>query len=160
MFITHPGTNQDISSYPPSAAYMCQRIGWALFQIMACHLFKLQWNFNQNTKFFIHENAFEKIVSEMEAILSRGRWVNIFIEGCDISMFILIIVKNGCSHSIYDFHTLTHLCCDKMAVVLHMIFWNAFLEQTLRLIFLCELHWNSFKLECFSIGLNNSMVPV
>ena len=37
---------------------------------------KLQWNFNQNTKLFIHENASEKIVCEMVAILSRGRWVN------------------------------------------------------------------------------------
>ena len=37
---------------------------------------KRQWNFNQNTKFFIHENAFENIVCEMVAILSRGRWVN------------------------------------------------------------------------------------
>ena len=50
-----------INSSPPSAAYMHLWVGSALFQIMACHLFswilrsKLQWNFNQNTKFFIHE---------------------------------------------------------------------------------------------------------
>ena len=31
------------------------------------HMNKLQWNFNQSTKLFIHENAFE-----MVAILSRG----------------------------------------------------------------------------------------
>ena len=31
--------NQDISSSSLSAAYICQRIGWALFQIMACRLF-------------------------------------------------------------------------------------------------------------------------
>ena len=30
--------------------------------------------FFQNTKLFIQENAFENIVSEMAAILSRGRW--------------------------------------------------------------------------------------
>ena len=35
----------------------------------------LQWNFNQNTKLIIHENAFENIVCEVAAILSRGRWV-------------------------------------------------------------------------------------
>ena len=35
----------------------------------------LQWNFYQNTKLFIHENASENIICEMEAILSRGRWV-------------------------------------------------------------------------------------
>ena len=32
---------------------------------------KLPWNSSQNTKFLIHVNAFEKIVCEMEAILSR-----------------------------------------------------------------------------------------
>ena len=37
---------------------------------------KLQWNSDKNTKLFIHENAFENIVCEMAAILSRGRWVN------------------------------------------------------------------------------------
>ena len=31
--------NQDISSSSPSAAYMRQIIGWALFHIMACRLF-------------------------------------------------------------------------------------------------------------------------
>ena len=59
------------NSSPPSAAYMCQWIGSALVQIMACCLFD-----NQNTKLFIHENASENIVCEMAAILSRGRWVN------------------------------------------------------------------------------------
>ena len=34
---------------------------------------KLQWNSSRNTKFFIHENAFENVVCEMVAILSR--WV-------------------------------------------------------------------------------------
>ena len=37
---------------------------------------KLQWNCNQNTKFFIHENASENIVCKMAAILSRVRWIN------------------------------------------------------------------------------------
>ena len=37
---------------------------------------KLQWNFNQNTRLSIHQNASENIVCEMEAILSKGRWVN------------------------------------------------------------------------------------
>ena len=73
-------------------------IGAALVQIMACRLFgakplskpmlivnwvlrnKYQWKFNQNTNLFIHENASEKIVCEMAAILSRGRWVNLIIK--------------------------------------------------------------------------------
>ena len=32
---------------------------------------KLQWNFDKNTKFFIHKNAFENITYQMAAILSR-----------------------------------------------------------------------------------------
>ena len=32
---------------------------------------KLQWNFCQKSNFFIHENAFENVVCEMAAILSR-----------------------------------------------------------------------------------------
>ena len=67
----------------------------ALVQVMACHLLgakslpkpmltccrlalrcKLQWNWNQNTKLFIHENAFQNVVCEIASILSRRRWVN------------------------------------------------------------------------------------
>ena len=70
--------------------------GSTLIQVMACYLFgaeplpelmltfvnktirnKLHWNLNQNTIFFTDENAFEKVICEMEAILSRGRWVNL-----------------------------------------------------------------------------------
>ena len=36
---------------------------------------KHQWNSNQNTKLFIHKKAYEDVVNEMAAILSRGRWV-------------------------------------------------------------------------------------
>ena len=42
---------------------------------------KLQWNFNQNIKLFIHENVSENIVCEMAAILFRWRWVNWAIGG-------------------------------------------------------------------------------
>ena len=88
---------QWVNSSPPSAAYMLQWIRSALVQIMACHLFstkpynlnqywvivnwtlrnKLQWNFNQNTKFFIHKNASGN-VCKMAAVLSRGRRVKSF----------------------------------------------------------------------------------
>ena len=37
-----------------------------------CQLNKLQWNFNQNTRLFVQENASENIICEMVAILSRG----------------------------------------------------------------------------------------
>ena len=35
---------------------------------------KLQWNFNQNTEIFIHENASKNFVCEMAVILSMWRW--------------------------------------------------------------------------------------
>ena len=64
-----------VNSSPPGTAYICQWMGSALVQIMACRLFgakplskpmlvgiinwdlrnKVQWNFNQDTKLFIHE---------------------------------------------------------------------------------------------------------
>ena len=74
---------------------MCQWIGSALVQIMACRLFGAKplykptlgycqldpWgqtsvNFNQNIQFSIHEIVSEHIACEMAAILSRWRWVN------------------------------------------------------------------------------------
>ena len=36
---------------------------------------KLQWNFNRNSNIFIQENAFESVISEMAAILSRPHCV-------------------------------------------------------------------------------------
>ena len=80
-----------VNSSLPSVAYMRQLIGssnnWPYsapsHYLNQCWWIvnwtlgdKRQWNFNQNTKFFIHENAFENIVCEMVSILSRGRWVN------------------------------------------------------------------------------------
>ena len=38
---------------------------------------KFQWKFNQYSKFFIRENAFENVVCEMAAILSRERWLKV-----------------------------------------------------------------------------------
>ena len=96
--------NVNVNSSSHSAAYMRRWIGSALLQILVCRLFgtkplseqtfrysqelspgplvyrnKLQWNFNQNRKLFIHGNASEYIC-EMTAILSRGggggRWAN------------------------------------------------------------------------------------
>ena len=36
---------------------------------------KLQWNFNRNSYIFIQENTFERVVSEMVAMLSRPQCV-------------------------------------------------------------------------------------
>ena len=68
-----------INSFSLSDVCMRQWIGSALVQIMAWRHWTLsnkrQWNFIQNTKCFIHENASEKIVCEMAVMFSRGRWV-------------------------------------------------------------------------------------
>ena len=77
-------TTLNVNSSPHSAAYVRRLIGSALLRIMVCRLFgakplseqtfsysqelspgplvyrnKLQWNFNQNRKVFIHGNASE-----------------------------------------------------------------------------------------------------
>ena len=77
---------------------MRQRTELALVRVMACCLFgtkpllepmltlliePLGTNFSEiqiKTKFFIHENAFENVVFEMAAILSRGRWVKVYLQ--------------------------------------------------------------------------------
>ena len=38
---------------------------------------KLQLNFNRNSNIFIQENAFESVVCEMAAMLSRPQYVNL-----------------------------------------------------------------------------------
>ena len=48
---------------------------------------KIQWNFNQNIKYVIHENVSENIICEMGPILSRGRWVNVNIHSYQYEIF-------------------------------------------------------------------------
>ena len=64
-------------------------IGWVIVNWTRRN--KLQWNFNQNRKLFIHKNASGNIVCEKAAILSRGRWVksmsNVYIHIIIISIF-------------------------------------------------------------------------
>ena len=83
--------HKQMNSSSPSAAYMRHWIGSPSATIMACHLLgakphlnqcwviviwtltnKRQWN---SDKKIIRENASEKIVCQMAAILFRGRWV-------------------------------------------------------------------------------------
>ena len=49
-------------------------------------------DFNQSTTFFIDEIAFEKVVCEMAAILSRGRWVKLKVSAMTL----------GRSHDCFD----------------------------------------------------------
>ena len=51
---------------------------------------KLQWNFNQNTKIFLHENASENIVCETAAILSGGDELKM---NCSLYVFSTVLVS-------------------------------------------------------------------
>ena len=56
-----------------------QAIIWTNAEILSIRCLgtnNLQWNSNQNTKVFIHENAFENVVYEMAAILSQPQCVD------------------------------------------------------------------------------------
>ena len=85
------------NSSPPNATYMHQWNGWAIVQIMACRLFgakplpepcwlivnwnlrnKFQWNSNQNTKLFIHENAHECVVCQIGSHFVQGGMITCF----------------------------------------------------------------------------------
>ena len=82
---------------------------------------KLQWNFNQSTKLFIHENAFENIVYEMVAIcpgggqVSLGKYANDFCFSfcCSftatnekLSILCREPFETRCLHAISKFHCL------------------------------------------------------
>ena len=89
LITRRPSSTSEFKLISPSAAHMRQWIRSALGQTVACstpsHYLnqcwviinwtlrkKLQWNFNQNANPFIHENAYENIVCEKAAILSKG----------------------------------------------------------------------------------------
>ena len=106
------------NSSHPGAVYMCKYIyKSALGQIMACHLLPghylnhcwnianwtlrkiLQWNLNQNTKLFIHDNAFK-----MWSVKWRP-----FGPGLDLLTFQL----KCCSH-VYIYPKHSHQTCLQM----------------------------------------------
>ena len=106
----------DIHWANSSAAYMCQWTGSALVQIMACRLFDVKplhetmlvycqldprgqnsLKFKLKTKLFIHKNAFENVVYEIAAILSREKGVKI--------INILMCLRLRTSHTPVDVST-------------------------------------------------------
>ena len=93
----------------PSVAYMRLNQCWMIVNWTLGD--KRQWNFKQNTKFFIHENAFENIVCKMVAILSRGRWVN-----WDLYMIVAADWTDGVCGCIYcSWNSIVKLCVKKRA---------------------------------------------
>ena len=112
---------------------------------------KLKWNFNQNKKIFIHENASENIVCEIAAILSRGRWVKvmaryheatILLPGPQFNIKIHLIGKGNSVVEMrwpYDCHIFT-----KGFPILEMVRRRHYIESTPNLIFtmICEVIWH------------------
>ena len=95
------------NSWPAPSHYLNQCwniVNWTLRN-------KLQWIFNRNSYIFIHENAFENVVCEMAAILSRPQCVNLCsslrLNPCNPvkilpqSIFVSFIRKKGISWSLY-----------------------------------------------------------
>ena len=70
---------------PEPVLFYCQLESWqqvsVKFESKFYHfhsrkcIWKFQWNLNQHSIIFIPENAFENVVCQMVAILSKGRWV-------------------------------------------------------------------------------------
>ena len=97
---------------------------------------KLQWNFDQNTKFIIHENASENVVCEMAAILFKESWVispsTVSQLGGSVLWLSGIWVK-----------TLTHWGRDKMDAISQMTFSSAFSWMKMFELKL-KFHWSLF----------------
>ena len=71
---------------------------------------KLQWNFNHNSNIFIQENAFEKVICQIEPILSLPQWVKMqffFFE--DHTHMVEFAVPGGHFKNAYEFLTLRTL---------------------------------------------------
>ena len=112
---------------------MRQRIGTAFVQVMAylkqCWIIiyltlknKLQWNFNQNTKLFIHENASENIVCGMTAILSSRDALYYVREFCPMLPPISIMFRSHRSR-----HSGNGQCAwDKVVGILQTTFSTVF----------------------------------
>ena len=76
---------------------------------------KFQWNFNQNTKLFIHENASGNIVCLIAAILFRGRWIKLFSNGCPFPLSVKFIdVVTSCDEHVPQ-------CCTQILIGRYLI---------------------------------------
>ena len=66
-----------------------------------------QWNFHQNSKVFIHENALENVVCEMAAILSLFQCVNAAV----------IAWSNVIGYCLTHWGRVTHICVSKLNII-------------------------------------------
>ena len=102
------------NSSPPSAAYMRQRTGSALVNVMACHLFgakplpepmlivnwtpgnKFQWKSNRNSIILLKKMHWKLSSAKMAAILSRGI-------SCNYRSWAMLCMLISHRHIIFEF---------------------------------------------------------
>ena len=162
---------------------MCQWIRSALVHIMACRLFgarplskpilvivnwtlrnKLNSNFNQNTKLFIHKDASENITCEMVAILSRERWGNGLSSNTSISYAPSVVLSDQCIGSIdgwyIPFHNSSELsksyCKLHVLVILSSLVQNLVTWLPIKVAHTCKLD-TIWVVYCLPIG-NDSIL--
>ena len=87
---------------------------------------QISMKFESKCNFFIHENAFENVVCEMAAILSRGRWVNI-----DDSIVLSVDRKNSIMPSMgkcieISIHSSGNIICIGICICLENSIQNTF----------------------------------
>ena len=115
---------------------------------------KLQWKFNRNSNIFIHENAIERVVCKIAAILSRPQCVNLVQcqphkwRKCTVAKSSSCQAKWCLMYSLcqcLSFYgcCLTHWGQDKIAAVSQTTFSNAF--SWMKMVeFRLKFHWNLF----------------
>ena len=87
---------------------------------------KLQWIFSRNSNIFIQENAFESVVCEKVAILSRPQWVNSLWPSDAIS-----------SHCLNQYWLIINGFCDiHMTVISQEILMISICKMSLKITFL------------------------
>ena len=174
--IGHTAFNKTLTHLPlVPATYMHQWIGSAFFQIMACCLFgakplskliivnwtlrnKLQLNFNQNTKFFIHEMHLKISSAKWRPFCPRGDELNISLTNCqseillcglstDISLYLFgqTLVFTSYAITFQCLSDLNLVCAfsrDNIAVIHFLIPWSFIGQLKIRCVFWnCLTHW-------------------
>ena len=74
---------------------------------MSCTRGVKLFTYSQKSKFFTQKDAFENVVCEMAAILSRKRWVNTNLS----YRIITVVVISFSDIMVIAMHVVTYLCC-------------------------------------------------
>ena len=101
---------------------------------------KLQWIFSHNSNIFIQENAFESVVCEKAAFLSRPQCVKPILRK---PWYDMSFVKSEINTFFWGFYSLTHWGRDKMDAVSQTTGSNAFSWMKMYWFWL-KFHWTLF----------------